>query len=174
MHINNENYTRNRQLRRIVSQYKGEPPVHEDITNMAAPDSHRCSTTGSSIMRSIPIQALQPSMIDENLRQEELNLRRVYESATWRMYNRITTSRRRTSNGSVASDASDFSSMKWRQKPEEEDQIMTNIKPLVTRSRTPELYYPEDDDSYMVPHHVIHDDIVDENDEGIFDLELES
>jgi hypothetical protein len=175
MHINNEDYTRNPQLRRLVREYnKGEPSVHQDITNMASADSHRYSTTDSSNLRSIPIQAVQPSLIDENLRPEELHLRRVYESATWRMYNRIMTSRRRVCNGSVASGASDFSSANGCRKPEDDDQIMTNIKPLVTHSRTPELYYAEDDDSNMESHHVIHDNIIDDKDEDIFDLELET
>lgn len=174
MQINNENYTtRNRQLRRIVSQYNAVAneimPEDKECSIVAGHDSNRYSTAKSS-MRSIPIQVGESAPMDEDLQEEEFNLRRVYESATWRMYNRIAASRR-VSNNSINRN----SSIRI-QENDDNDQIIQDPRPIITRTGTPELFSPEDDeDCFKLSHHVIHDDmLIDDNDVGVFDLELES
>jgi hypothetical protein len=175
MQLNTESSnTRNRPLRRIVSQYNTVAseiiPVSQELSIMAAHDSCGHSTNKRSSMRSIPIQVCESTSMDEELQQEEFNLRRVYESATWRMYNRITASRRVSNNSNNRNSSSRIKDNV------DDDQIIKEPRPLITRTRTPELFYPEDDDDcFTLSHHVMNDDmLVDDSDEGVFDLEFDS
>jgi hypothetical protein len=172
MKLNTESSNiRNRPLRRIVSQYytgaHESIPVSQEFSFMVAHDSYRHTTDKRSSMRSIPIQVCESTPMDEDLQQEEFNLRRVYESATWRMYNRITASRRVSNNSKNRNSSSRI---------QDNDQMIKEPRPFITRTRTPELFYAEDDDDcFTLSHHVMDDDmLVDDSHEGVFDLEFDS
>lgn len=119
---------------------------------------------------SSPIQVSRALPIEEEL--EELKLRHLYESATWRMFYRIAAARRSDSG----SESLDESFLEMNSQIIEDDDLMTQPQRIALRSARIVSFCSNNQgegfslDEFPEERHLI----LDENDEGVFHLDMES
>lgn len=148
-------------LHTVAFESKCEEPI---LQHIIAPDVVPNRGTSSS-----PIQVSRAVPIEEEL--EELKLRHLYESATWRMFYRIAASRRSDSG----SESLDGSFLEINAQIIQDEDLLTQPRRLARRSARKVSFSSNKGegfsfDEFPEERHLI----LDENDEGVFHLDMES